>query len=251
MLPLTTRWAVTLIGVATMAACERSPLVRGDTSSQQPQVERALRAYFDALVAQDRDSLRRLTTEDFVVFENGYPIQFARFTEVWDTSRSMNLRYRLDSLQIEVVDSVALFRYAVGWFFGDEQASRGIETGLARRRSGEWRFSQFHSSFLPLRRPVDTDALAAYSGHYAAPGDSVHVYVVDVAAGKLFVRRTDRPQWKGVRRVELIPTGKDTFALEFVGSPIRFARDATGSVTDLFRPAPDGRIEVRMARAGF
>lgn len=251
MLPLTSRCVVTLIGVAAIAACDRSSRVLGDTRSQQPQIERALRAYFDAFVAQDRDSIRRLTTEDFVIFENGYPVQFARFTEVWDTSRPMNQRYQLDSLQVQIVDSVALFHYALGWFVGDQEASRSIETGIARRRNGQWRFSQFHSSWLALRTPADTGALAAYSAHYAAPGDSVHVYVVYVSGGKLFLKRTDRPQWMGLRSVELIPTGKDTFALEFAGSSFRFARDATGRVIDLFRPAPDGRAEIRMARTGF
>ena len=251
MSPLTRRWAVTLIALAAIAACERAPLVLSDTNSQQAQVERALHAYFDALAAQDRNSIRQLTTEDFVVFENGYPLHFARFTEAWDTRRPMTERYRLDSLRIELVDSVALFRYGVGWFVGDEQATQGIETGLARRRSGQWRFSQFHSSFLALRRLADTAALAAYRGRYAAPGDTAHAYVVYATDGKLFVRRTDRPQWMGLRSVELIPTGKDSFSLEIVGSSIRFTRDAAGRVIDLFRPAPDGGTELRMAKTNF
>lgn len=154
MFPLTTRCFVILIGVAAIAACDRPTPVPGYESSE-PQVERALRAYFDAFVAQDRDSIRQLTTEDFVLFENGYPLQFARFTEVWDTSRPMNRRYRLDSLRVQIVDSVALFRYALGWFVGDQQDSRSIERGIARRRNGQWRFSQFHSSWLALR-PLST-----------------------------------------------------------------------------------------------
>lgn len=199
-MPLTARCAITLIGVGAIAACDRPSRVLGDKSSQQPQIERALRAYFDTFVAQDRDSIRQLTTEDFVIFENGYPVQFARFTEVWDTSQPINQRYRLDSLQVQIVDSVALFRYALGWFVGDQEASRSIETGIARRRNGQWRFSQFHSSYLALRTPADTGALAAYSAHYAAPGDSVHVYVVYVSGGKLFLKRTDRPSMDGVAK---------------------------------------------------
>ena len=77
------------------------------------------------------------------------------------------------------------------------------------------------------------------------------MYVVDVADGKLFLRRTDRPQWMGLRSVELIPPGKDTFALEFFGSSFRFARDTAGRVNALFRLAPDGRAELRMARTDF
>lgn len=77
------------------------------------------------------------------------------------------------------------------------------------------------------------------------------MYVVYVADGKLFLKRTDRRQWMGLRGVELIPTGKDTFALEFVGSSYRFARDTAGRVIALFRLAPDGRAELRMARTNF
>lgn len=94
----------------------RLSLVSGDRNSEQLQVERALRAYFDAFTAQDRDSIRRLTTMDFV------------FATVFATDR------------------------------------------------------------------------------------------------KLFVTRADRPQWLGVSSMELIPTGGDTFALEFTGSSIRFTR---------------------------
>jgi len=44
-----------------------------DAAFETQAVERALHDYLDALVAQDRDSLRQVTTEDIVLIENGIP----------------------------------------------------------------------------------------------------------------------------------------------------------------------------------
>jgi len=87
---------------------------------QVKQARPALYAYFDAYVAQDRDALRRLTTDDFELIENGYPMDLARFTETMDAKKPATGTYALDDLRIEVVGDIAVFRYRVSWLEGDK-----------------------------------------------------------------------------------------------------------------------------------
>jgi hypothetical protein len=199
-------------------------------------------------VAQDRDALRRLTTDDFELIENGYPMDLARFTEMMDVKKTATGTYELDDLRMKVVGDIAVFRYRVGWLEGDKRTFSGIETGVARRVKGHWRFARFQDTWLPLRASISPDLLTDYTGTY---GDAAIGYNIVGERSALYVERIDRKAWSAdVRRVELIPTGRDEFILEFDESPVKFDRDASGRVVMVGLPALDGAGTTRFAKTG-
>src|SRR5215204_5772368 len=77
----------------TVAGWQPGRSARGEQASEVRQVERALHMYFDAFVSKNRDSIRSVTTPDFVLIENGYPVGMERFTETWNAKQSLRQRY--------------------------------------------------------------------------------------------------------------------------------------------------------------
>jgi hypothetical protein len=215
---------------------------------QAQEARQALYAYFDAYVAQDRDALRRLTTDDFELIENGYPMDLARFTETMDAKKPATGTYALDDLRIEVVGDIAVFRYRVRWLEGDKTTFSGIETGSARRVKDRWLFSRFQDTWLARRASIKPDQLADYTGTY---GDTPNGYHIVLEGAALYAERIDRKSWSAdVRRVELVPTADDEFVLEFDETRIRFERGAAGRVVAVGLPALEGNGMMRFAKAG-
>ena len=228
-------------------ACSRAAGLPTDRAGETEQFEQYLRAYFDALVARDREAARSLTTDDFVLIENGYPMDLERLTETWDPSKPGLADYRFEDLQVEVVDSIAYFRYGLSWLEAGEQIASLIETGIARRRGDLWQFAQFHSTWLPIRIAIGAADLAEYTGRYLDATWDIRVYGED---DKLFYERSDGGGFvAGVRRAELIPIGKDVFAVEFQGLPVRFDRSPEGAIVAVRSFGPDGTESVRLSRA--
>ena len=190
---------IVVAGVAVGAAGCGQPRAAADALQAQ-EARRVLYAYFNAYVAQDRDSLRRLTTDDFELIENGYPIDFARFTETMDVKKPGTEKFAFDDLEIEVVGDIALFRYRLSWREGDKTTFSGIETGIARRLQGRWLLARFHDTWLARRASITPDQLADYAGTY---GDTPNGYHIVPERSALYVERIDRKAWStDVRRVE-------------------------------------------------
>jgi hypothetical protein len=99
-------------------------------------------------------SLRHLTTDDVELIENGYPLDFARFTETMDVKKPGAEKYAFDDLQIEVVGDIALFRYRLVWREGGKTTFSGIETGCARRLNGRWLLARSHDTWLARRASI-------------------------------------------------------------------------------------------------
>lgn len=228
-------------------ACSPDAHLPTDRAGETEQFEQYLRAYFDALVARDRAAARSLTTEDFVLIENGYPMDLERLTETWDPSKPGLAEYRFEDLQVEVVDSIAYFRYGLSWLEGGEQIASLIETGIARRRGDLWQFVQFHGSWLPIRIATGAPNLTEYTGRYLDSTRDIRVYAED---DKLFYERSAGGSFvAGVRRAELIPIGQDVFAGEFHGLPVRFVRSREGAIVAMRSFGRDGAESVRLPRA--
>jgi ketosteroid isomerase-like protein len=237
---------IVVVAVAVVAGGCGQALAATDALQAQ-EARRALYAYFDAYVAQDRDSLRRLTTDDFELIENGYPMNFSRFTETMDVKKPGTEKYAFNDLQIEVIGDIALFRYRLTWSNGDKTTFSGIETGFARRLKGRWLLARFHGTWLPLRASIKPDQLADYAGTY---GNNPNGYHIVLERSALYAERIDRKAWSSdVRRVELIPTGRDEFVLEFDETPVKFDRDAAGRVFAVGLPAMEGSRMTRFAKS--
>ncbi len=220
-----------VVAALTLAASGCGERRAADEAVQEQEARLALYAYFDALVAQDRESIRQLTTDDFVLIENGYPLDFDRFTETWDVKQPWTWKYSFENLAVEIAGDIALFQYGLNWHEGTEPKFSGIETGVARRENGRWLLARFHGTWLTRRVAIATDRLADYIGTY---GDSQNGYRIVLDRTALYAERIDRQGWSvGVRRAEVIPTGPDQFALEFAETPIEFERDATGRLVAL------------------
>lgn len=223
-----------------MVACSRDVGLPTDRSGETKQVEQYLRAYFDALVARDLEAARSLTTDDFVLIENGYPMDLERLTETWDPNKPGLADYRFKDLQVEVVDSLAYFRYGLSWLERGGQIASLIETGIARRRGDLWQFAQFHSSWLPIRVAMEAADLAEYTGRYVDATWDIRVYA---EGDKLFYERSDGGSFvAGVRQAELIPIGQDVFAGEFHGLPVRFDRSPEGVIVAVRSLGPGVRL---------
>lgn len=235
------RSAAALVLVCTAAAaCHReAPAVSRDQATEVRQFRRDLHRYFDAFAARNRDSLRALTTSDFVLLENGYSVDFDQLTDSWSASEPRKERYAFDSLQVTIVDTVALFRYGLGWYHGDRRIFWGLETGIARRVGDGWKFAMFHGSWLPSRIDVAPDTLREYTGRYG--NEKMGRLVVSVQNGRLYIERADHAAWvAGVGRVQLIPAFRDRFTLEFANVPIQFIRGAGRRVTAMLFPGTRG-----------
>lgn len=234
-------WILPILGIA-LASCRPArprspsdPKPAAPDSSQVRELSRDLHRYFDALVAQDRDSIRALTTPDFVLLENGYPMGLQRLTETWDRAQPLKTRYELHDLRVGIVDTVALFQYGLGWYAGDRRLIWGMETGIARRSEGGWRFAQFHSSWFPARTAAAPAGLSTYVGRYLGRfRGHPTTLVVSVVDGQLRVDTASQRAWMaGVRSVRLFPAGRDRFSLEFADTPARFLRNAAGQISGL------------------
>jgi len=241
-------WLVPVIlGVIAGAAWGCGQPAGTDTRQAQQDVRQALHAYFDAYVAQNRESLRQLTTDDFELIENGYPMDFARFTETMDVKDPGTEKYAFDDLRVEVAGDIAQFQYRLTWRAGDKTTFTGIETGFARRLKGSWRLARFHGTWLARRASITPDQLAEYTGTY---GESTNSYHIVLERSALYAERVDRKAWSAdVRRAELIPIGHDEFVLEFDETPIHFERGAAGRVVAVGLPAMEGSGTTRFSRS--
>ena len=198
-------------------------------------LEEAIRAYLDDFAAQDPEAWREHITHDFLLIENGYPLEPERFTEAWDPATPWGQTYRLHDLRIDVHGRVAVYGFELGWYKGDERVSWGVETGHARLVEGEWRLARNHMTWLPPRGTASRDDLRDYVGEYVGPDFQGGEYrlILFVEDDELYMRRPGgEPVAASVGRVRLIPgPAEDQFFAEFVNGEMRFRRDREGRVT--------------------
>lgn len=206
----------------------------GDASGEE--VERTLRAYFDAIMTQNARSLDTLTTDDFLLVQNGHRIDRGRFVETWVEGQPLETRYRQEGVQIEVHDSNAVVELELGWYEDRSAVQREAIVGLLHRDGDRWKIHRMHSVTVPLGQPADTASLDDYVGSY-----SVQDYTVQVERrGELLVTsRPGRMKWVGgLTEAELLPGGGDQFYLEVTNSLVEFERDEDGNVIRLYLYEP-------------
>ena len=68
------------------------------TEADREEVERTLRAYFDAIMTQSARSLDTITTDGFLLVQNGHRIDRGRFSETWLEGQPLETRYRQEGL---------------------------------------------------------------------------------------------------------------------------------------------------------
>jgi hypothetical protein len=231
------RAAVTsLVVFLTLAAVGCS--AAGDSSPDAPveEIERTLRAYFDAIMTQNARSLDTLTTEGFLLVQNGHRIDRDRFVETWVEGQPLQTRYRQEGVEIEVHDSNAVAELELGWYENRSPVQREAIVGLFHRDGDRWKVHRMHSVTVPLGQPADTASLDDYVGSY-----SVQDYTVDVKrrGGLLVTSRPGQMKWVGgLTEAELLPGGVDQFYLEVTNSLVEFERDAEGAVIRLYLYEP-------------
>src|SRR5262245_61713464 len=164
---------------------------RASANGEEEAARRALHLYFDTFVAQDRAGLRQLTTNDFMLIENGYPINFDRLTETWDVNQPWTWKYTFENLAVTIAGDIALFQYDLRWREGEQTTFSGIETGFARRENGHWRLARFHGTWL-ARRNAPGDVLPDYVGTYGRIQTGYHIAIEQSA---LYAERIDRKPW--------------------------------------------------------
>lgn len=206
------------------------------TEADQGELEQTLRAYFDAIMTQNARSLDTLTTEEFVLVQNGHRIDRDRFVETWVEGQPLQTRYRQEGVEIEVHEANAIAELELGWYEGRSAVQREAIVGLFHRDGDRWRVHRMHSVTLPLGQPADTSSLDDYVGTY-----SVQDYAVEVErrGGQLVTSRPGQAKWiGGLTEAELLPGSVDQFYLEVTNSLVEFERDEDGAVVRLYLYEP-------------
>ena len=208
----------------------------GSAEGSTEEVERTLRAYFDAIMTQNARSLDTLTTEEFLLVQNGHRIDRGRFVETWIEGQPLDTRYRQEGVTIEVHDSNAIAELELGWYEGRSAVQREAIVGLFHRDGDRWKVDRMHSVTVPLGQPADTASFDDYVGSY-----SVQDYTVEVErrGERLVSSRPGRMKWiGGLTEAELLPGSPDQFYLEVTNSLVEFERDEAGAVIRLYLYEP-------------
>lgn len=206
--------------------------------SPEAAVEEALHGYFAAFKAQDREAFEPYVTEDFLLYEGGYPVEKSRFVETWDPSSPIEEDHEFSDLEIDVFGDVASLSYVLKWLREGEVRIRGRETALARNVDGQWKFVRFHSSWFPPIRSMEPATLDDYVGTYerCVENQDPECFRLRVwrEVDNLFIGRADGEPWiAGLRRLELFPAGEDRFYLEVTTDNVEMPRDERGEVTGM------------------
>lgn len=130
--------------------------------------------------------------------------------------------------------TVALYRFDLGWYEGDERVSWGVETGHARLVDDQWRLALNHMTWLPPRAEIEPQKLTDYVGEYRGTDwqGREDRLVLTMEDDRLYFRRPGGgPVAMSVGQVEVIPGPAGIFVAEFVNGRIRFERDEAGDVT--------------------
>lgn len=220
--------AAFLGGLALLAAgCGGQANVEGERGD----VEQALRAYFDAIMLQSVRAFDTVTTEDFVLVQNGHHIDRERYTETWVEGQPLQTRYRQENPTVDIDRSTAIAELELGWYENRALVQREAVVGLLRRDGGAWKLFRLHSATMPLGLAASGGTLDDYVGSYA-----VQDYRVDIElrGDRLVSSRPGRLKWVGgLAEAELEPGGGDRFYLELTNSLIEFERDEQGMVVGL------------------
>ena len=222
--------SLTLVAMAALIGVACS----GDTGGGEAAtdaVERALRGYFDAIMTQSRRSFDTLTTEDFLLVQNGHRIDRGRFVETWVEGRPLQTRYRQENVEIEVFDTAAVAELELRWYENRSPVQKEALVGLLRRDGDGWKVRRMHSVTMPLSQPVDSVSLDDYVGSYVVQDYAVNV---ERRGDKLVSSRPGKVKWVGgISEAELLPGGRDRFHLEITNSLVEFERDDDGAVVRL------------------
>ena len=201
------------------------------TEADREEVERTLRAYFDAIMTQSARSLDTITTDGFLLVQNGHRIDRGRFSETWLEGQPLETRYRQEGLEIEVHDSNAIAELELSWYENRALLQRESIVSVLHREADGWRVHRMHSVTVPLGQPPDTASFDDYVGSYV-----VQDYAVEVErrGERLMTFRPGRVKWVGgLTEAELLPGGPDQFYLEVTNSLVEFERGEDGEVVGL------------------
>ena len=228
--------AVAFLALLPLAAFACSGGGSGGTDASTEDVERTLRAYFDAIMTQNARSFDTLTTDGFLLVQNGHRIDGGRFVETWVEGQPLQTRYRQEGVEIETDESRAVAELALGWYESGSIVQREAIVSLFHRDGDDWKVHRMHSVTVPLSQPADTASFDDFVGSYSVQDYTV---VVERRGDRLVTFRPGRSKWVGgLTEAELLPGGIDRFYLEVTNSLVEFERDEDGAVIRLYLYEP-------------
>jgi len=228
--------ATSLVALLPLAAVGCSAAGDSSTDASVEAVERTLRAYFDAIMTQNARSLDTLTTEGFLLVQNGHLIDRGRFVETWVEGQPLQTRYRQEGVAIEVYESNAIAELGLGWYEDRSAVQRETIVGLFHRDGDRWKVHRMHSVTVPLGQPADTASLDDFVGEYTVQDYAI---AVERRGDELVTSRPGQLKWVGgLTEAVLMPGGGDRFYLEVTNSLVEFERDEEGAVIRLYLYEP-------------
>lgn len=133
-------------------------------SADERQVGAVVSAYKDAIERMDVSQTPTLFWPDSAIFENGgVEGTFAHYLEHHlgpEFDELAGFDFRDHEMKIEIDGDTAFvsetYTYHITFKDGTREAieRRGVATSVLRKRGDEWRFTRYHSSARPLRRPA-------------------------------------------------------------------------------------------------
>lgn len=126
-------------------SCQQNPTV-----DESENVKSVVETYFDGIAARDRQIMDSVTTQDFMLYEDGRIFNNDSLVNFLDSFSSFSAEFTLDNFKINTANTVGNMSYHNRGDFVFNDTTRvtyhWLESATFKKIDGEWKMNFLHST---------------------------------------------------------------------------------------------------------